>query len=371
MNIKDVQSKEDNRLVAFFLETAVLILLGMGTVFVFSAQSRVNSAITIDTFLRSQAGKHLIFAIISVLIISILQKVHYNKLRRVAIPLLIISFISLASVYTPIGVEINGARRWIKIADLTFQPSELVKIALVIFLASKLTEDNFDIRSFWKGFFPIATICGIYIGLIGREDFGTAALIAAISAIMLITAGAKLLHIILLSIPAIAGFGYLIITNPYRLERIYSFLDIWKDPQDSGYHAIQSLIGIANGGWFGVGLGSGLQKYGYLPEDTTDFIFSIICEELGFVGGVLIILIMITITFIGIRTYRKMQDPFGKLLIAGFFTSISLQAAINIAVATVSIPTKGIALPFVSAGGSGLLALSSAVAICCNIIKEK
>ncbi len=352
------------------LKLIVLFLMSLGIVMIFSAQSRVNSPIEFNRFFFTPAGKQIIFTIIAMTLILTISKLNYTVFQSIHHILLIIALILVVSVYTPIGVEINGARRWIRIGSFTFQPSEFLKFALVIFLAGKLTRKNFNIKSFWKGLIPIAIISGICCAIVGKEDFGTALLLACIVGLMLIIGGAKISHLIILSIPAIVGFSYLIITNPYRLNRIISFLDIWSDPQNKGYHAIQSLIGIANGGWFGVGLGNGLQKYGYLPEDTTDFIFSIICEELGFIGAAIVILLIISIIVISLWIYKNTSNTFGKLLTFGFVSTIGLQTCINIAVVTVSIPTKGIALPFISAGGSGLICFSLSVAILCNILSQ-
>ena len=206
--------------------------------------------------------------------------------------------------------------------------------------------------------------------MIGKEDFGTAALIAVVSGLVLITGGARLWHLILFALPGAAMFAALIIEKPYRLRRITAFMDIWSDPQDSGYHAIQSLVAIGNGGWWGAGLGKGIQKYGYLPEDTTDFIFSIVCEELGFLGAVLVIALLATLVWCGWRIFHRCGDGLGKLLTFGIVGTIALQAAMNIAVATVSVPTKGIALPFVSAGGSGLIFSAMALGLVCSVARQ-
>ena len=351
------------------MQGIAVLLMGVGVVMIYSAQGRIG--VESSGFWNSPAGKQIVFAFIGIVLMSIVSRMNTDVLRLKksiirwsGLWILLASLAVLLCVYVPgIGLKVNNARRWLKIGAISFQPSEIVKFATVIFLAGLLSSPKFNVRSFFKGLVPVIIVLGVICGIIGREDLGTSALIALVGGLMLIAGGAKYWQMLVPVIPAIGGFVYMIIKKPYRLERIMTFMNIWKDPQGSGYHPIQSLISIADGGWFGKGLGLGIQKYGYLPEDTTDFIFSIICEELGIIGGVLIIGLIVWLMIICWRIYRSAEDDFSRLLIFGLGCIIGLQSAMNIAVATVSIPTKGIALPFVSAGGSGLICFAIAIGI--------
>ncbi|MFA5863380.1 MAG: putative lipid II flippase FtsW [Phycisphaerae bacterium] len=357
------------------LQGLVLALMGLGMVMIYSAQGRVDKPPLHDEFLNSPAGKQIIFAVVSVIMMVIFSRVDYNrfrmgenKIRFIGLWLVILAVILLVAVHVPkIGLEINGSKRWLKFGPVTFQPSEFAKLALVIYLAGKLTDSMFPKKEFFRGLIPLCFVIGIVCALVGTEDLGTAAVIAGVSVLMLLVGGVRVWHLILPVIPGLLGFVGLIIAKPYRLQRITTFLDPWKDPQGTGYHPIQSLIAIATGGWWGRGLGEGIQKYGYLPEDTTDFIFSIISEELGMVGGIAVLGIFAVLIIVGWLIYRQSKDDFGKMLVFGLIGTIGLQAVINVAVATVSMPTKGIALPFVSAGGSGLLFAAIAIGLISSV----
>ncbi len=357
------------------LEGISILLMGIGIVMIYSAQGRIGGEESFSSFWNTPAGKQMIFAIFGVILMHITSRANIEKLKLKddflkwpGLWIMLGSLVILFGVYVPgIGLEVNNARRWIKIGTISFQPSEIVKFSTIIFLSGLICYEKFDIRRFFSGIMPTILILGLICGIIGKEDLGTSALIALVSGLLLLAGGARLWHLLIPSLPALAGFGYMIIKKPYRLKRITTFLDIWKDPQGSGYHAIQSLISIADGSWLGTGLGLGVQKYGYLPEDTTDFIFSVICEELGMLGGVFVILLIIWMIIICWRIYRSIEDEFGKLLVFGLTCIIGFQSAMNIAVATVSVPTKGIALPFISAGGSGLICFSVAIGLICSV----
>jgi len=363
---------------ALMLQGLVLALMGLGLIMIYSAQGRVDKPPMQNDFFNtdSPASKQVTFAIVSVFVMAVVSRVDYQwfrsreqALRSAAVWMLILSVVLLVAVYIPgLGLEKNGAKRWLKF-PITFQPSEFAKLALVVYLASKLTDPTFPRREFWRGLVPLVMVIGLVCGLIVKEDLGTGAVIALVSTMMLVIGGVRIWYLVLPTIPGLLGFAYAVITKPYRLKRITTFLDPWADPQGAGYHAIQSLLAIASGGWWGLGLGGGLQKYGYLPEDTTDFIFSIISEELGMVGGMAVMGVFAVIVVVGWLIYRHARDNFGKLLVFGFTGTIALQAVINVAVATVSMPTKGIALPFVSAGGSGLVFSAVAVGLICSVCR--
>ncbi len=280
--------------------------------------------------------------------------------------LLVIGFLIVALV-PGVGSERHGARRWIHFGPeqygLGFQPSELAKLGVIIFIAAWLAHRQGIMHRFWRGLIPAVMLIGLVDALIILEDLGTAALITLVGGMLILAAGARWWHAGLLAFPGLVGFAGMVVAKPYRMERLTSFQNIWADPLGSGYHAIQSLISIASGGMWGQGLGGGMQKLGYLPEARNDFIFSVICEEMGTVGGWVILGMFLCLTLLGLMILRQAHDPFGKLLAMGITLMIGFQAAMNIAVVTVSVPTKGISLPFISAGGSGVIFYSIAAGL--------
>ncbi len=284
---------------------------------------------------------------------------------------LVIAVVLLAAVWVPgLGVESHGRRRWVAFGPLGFQPSEVAKPALVVFLAAMLTRRRPD----GAGTKPDLTVAMLAVGLVcamvGVEDFGTAALLALVGGLMMLVRGCPLRTLAAWSIPAVGAFTYLLVSHPYRVKRLMAFTNIWEDPLGAGYHPIQSLAAIASGGWSGRGLGAGMAKYGYLPEGRTDFIFSIICEELGVLGGGMVILLFITFVLLGLATMRRapMNDGgFARLFAFGVTVTFGLQALMNIAVVTVVAPTKGIALPLVSSGGSGVFCFCAAIGLLAGV----
>ncbi len=360
----------------------VLLLMAVGTVFVFSASANVTQDIELCRFYQYTSLRQSLFFIAAVPVMWVISCIDYRRLgmskgllRSPATYLLGLSTILLVVVLIPrFGAEINYARRWLRIpigpVHVSFQPSELAKWALIIFLAGVGQRYNDKLRSFFGGFVPACLVVGFVAGLILIEDFGTAALVVVLSFLMLIIAGVKWLHI-LPPLPFAAGaFAAAILSSPERKQRILAFLhpDKWTD--SINYQPSQSLIALGSGGMLGKGLGMGICKYGHLPEDTTDFIFAIIGEELGFVGTASVILLFIAFVWLGVIVVVRCRDPFGQLLASGIVLAIAIQAALNIAVVTVVLPTKGIPLPFVSAGGTSLLLSAAAVGVLMNIAKR-
>ncbi len=254
------------------------------------------------------------------------------------------------------GRSANGASRWLTIGPagggVSFQPSELMKWALIIALAWYCTRRRGVMGRFWWGLLPGLVLTAVAAGVVVIEDLGTGALIAAGAVLVLIAGGAKLWHLGLMVPPAVAGLVFAIVQEPYRMRRLTAFMDPWADAQGTGYHPIQSMLAFAQGGVSGSGLGGSVQKY-HIPEDTTDFIFPILCEELGLGGAALVVGLFIAMLWIGLGIVRDSEDTFGRLVGVGVLFTIGMQAVINIAVVTVVVPTKGIALPFVSMGGTG------------------
>ncbi len=351
-------------------------LMAIGAVMTFSARSRVPSDEAIAMWpVISQWSRQLLFVIGGLVAMLVSTRLSYRlwsaKRGVLAIGLLALAIVLLLLVFVPgVGVEVKGARRWIHIGSaasgLRLQSSEVAKLAMPIFLAVWMTK-LVNIRE-WRGFLSAVGVSGLVIGLVGLEDYGTAALMAAVAGIMLMMAGARWLHLILPVIPAAAAFAYLLISKPHRMERLTTFQNIWADPDRTGYQAIQSLCTIAGGGWWGRGLGQGIVKQ-YLPEAHNDFIFAVICEELGAVGAMAVIALFIAFLWNAHRIVCFCKNPTGRLLAMGLAMTIGLQAAMNIAVVTVSVPTKGISLPLVSAGGSGTICLGAMVGILAGTLR--
>ena len=360
----------------------VAALLGLGVVMVFSASASLTPASPIDEPLRNPSMRQAAFTVValaSLLVVGLCPhrfwRIRRNSLFQPAVLLLLITLTFLAAVLVPgIGVVRNGARRWLSFGPTTwgigFQPSEIAKLALVVFLAAFCGHLGKRLRRFWTGFLPAVMTLGAFAGLVGVEDLGTGLLVALVGGCILLGAGARIWHLGLAGLPAMAGAVYLVLHKSYRLERLTSFLNPEADPQGSGYHQIQSLLTIASGGWWGQGLGAGVQKYGYLPEGRTDFIFAVICEELGIVGGVAVIALFGILLWQGKRAMEGAPTEFGRLLALGATLTVGLQAAMNIAVVTVSVPTKGIALPLVSAGGTGVIFFCILLGLLVNVARH-
>jgi len=349
-------------------------LMAIGAVITFSAAASLEGPMVGWPFWEYPAMRQLVFLAGALVAMLVMTHVPYRCwCRRGGKPawtLLALALIGSALVFVPgIGEEINNARRWIRLGPTSYglriQPSEIVKIALPIFLAVWIAI-RVDIRSFRRGLAPAVLMIGACVAVVGIEDFGTAVLLAAVGGAMLLVGGARWLHLLLLVLPAVPGFAYLLFSRAHRIERLLTFLDIWRDPEGKGYQAIQSLCTIASGGWWGRGLGAGFVK-GYLPAARNDFIFAVICEEMGMIGAMAVIALLIALIWNGRVVFTRCPDPVGRLLAFGITLTIGLQAAMNIAVVTVSVPTKGIALPLVSAGGSGAILMGGLVGILANI----
>ena len=382
-----------------FASASILIfcvsLIVLGVVMVFSASTSLDNQQAPENPLSSLPVRQALFSLGSIVVMWITYLTGHRWMRwrgpallpdapddpdggprpiriQPAVVMLAVVVLCLAAALVPgIGAERHGARRWLQVGPahlgLGFQPSELAKIGLIVFLAAWLAHRPLIIKKFWTGILPAVGLVAGVVGLIVIEDFGTAALLALVGGVMIMAAGARVWHAMLLAVPALAGFGAMILAEPYRLERIVGFRNMWDDPLGKGYHAIQSLVTIASGGLWGRGLGAGWQKLGYLPEAHTDFIFVIICEELGLVGGFAVLCLYLCIIVLGWRVVVAQTDLFAKLLALGITLLFGFQAAINIAVVTASVPTKGISLPLVSAGGSGVLTYAFLLALLASV----
>ena len=317
--------------------------------------------------------KHIVFTAVGVLCLAVAMKVPYTFYRKVTYPLLLVATALLVCLYLPgVGLEAGGARRWIKVAGFTFQPSEPAKLAVVIFLAYSLSAKAERIKTFSIGFLPNVLIPGVVIALILFEtDLGSAVTLSAVVLLMNFVAGVRLRYLAGLALSGV-GLGFAVIRNfSYMQDRIDIFLDPWKDPFGKGFQMVQSFVAFGSGGLAGVGLGEGKQKLFYLPEAHTDFILSVIGEELGFIGVSAVVAFYVVFLICGVRIASKAKGLYAKYLALGLTFMVVLQAVVNMGVVVGLLPPKGLPLPFVSYGGSSLLVSLVAVGILVNIfIKE-
>ncbi|MCZ6834711.1 MAG: putative lipid II flippase FtsW [Planctomycetota bacterium] len=347
----------------------VVSLLVIGVVMVQSAGLRIVPDRTID-IREVLLGKQAALAAMAILTLFIASRLPVNKLYQTRgwlnpIPWIVLgSMALLLVVHLPgIGKEVNGARRWIELGPIGFQPSELAKWGFIIVIAWWAARHADSMHLLRRGFLPPMILLGLACVLIATEDLGTSVLIGTVGVCMLIAAGARLWHVSLLIPVGAAGFVTAVMTSEYRINRLKAFLDPFQDPQGIGYHIIQSMSAINGGGLAGRGLGNSVQKFGYLPEDTTDFIFAIICEELGVMGAAIVVCLYAALLLGGFSIIRRLTCPFQSLLGLGVLLTIGFQALINMAVVTGMAPTKGIALPLLSAGGTGWIVTAFSIGL--------
>ncbi|MEN6320387.1 MAG: putative lipid II flippase FtsW [Syntrophaceae bacterium] len=344
-----------------------LLLITIGTVMIYSS----SSIIAMKRFNDGQyfLKKQIFFVLLGLGIMVLMTKIPFDKLKNLAYPGILLSIVLLSLILIPhVGIKAGGATRWLKLGFFSFQVTEMVKVCMVLFLAFFLTRKHNNITDFKRGMLIPLLVTLLIVGLILLEpDFGTAFIITVIMMLMLYLSGCRITHlaaIVGLSIP----FGiYFLLQKSYRVTRLLSFLDPWKDPQHSGFQIIQSLLSFGSGGTFGVGIGDGMQKLFYLPEPHTDFILSIIAEESGFIGVLIVIFLFVILIVRGFTISFKAPDLFSSLLAAGLTMVIALEAFINIAGVMGLIPLKGLALPFVSYGGTSLIMSLTAAGILLNI----
>ena len=312
--------------------------------------------------------KQGVWVVIGFIVMLVTMQFNYQllKSRRVVYGLLFISTIALISVFG--FSKINGAHRWLKFPGFSIQPSEISKLTLAIFLAYFLEKRAGEEGDLWRTFIPCGIVTCWLAGLIVIEpDLGTALMLAMVFAVVIYTAGARVLHLTLAAAPALIGVVGLLIFVPWRMQRMITFLDPWADQQGGGFQVVQSLIAVGSGGPNGLGFAQGRQKMLFLPFAHSDFIFAVVSEELGLVGGLVVILLFALFLWRGVRAALLAPDRFGMLLSLGIVTSIVAQALFNISVVLSLLPTKGIPLPFISYGGSSLVPTLAAVGILLNI----
>ncbi|MDP3980805.1 MAG: putative lipid II flippase FtsW [Chlamydiota bacterium] len=348
----------------------VLSLIGVGLVMIYSTSAVLAQARYADEyfFLKRQ----LIWTSVGIVFLYLCYRIPSDFWNRHARWMLAITIVLLISVHIPyLGRTVGGARRWIVIGAFTFQPSELAKLSLIIYLSSWLSQHQHCVKSFGKGFVPMMLIVGGVVGLIIiQPDLGTCIVLGTISFVLLFVGGVRIFYLISLLLSALPALYYSILNVAYRKARILSFLNPWEDPLGKGFQIIQSFIALGSGGWFGVGLGQSRQKLFYLPEAHTDFIFSILGEELGFIGTLFVCMLYMILVILGYRAATKAKDLFSHLAGIGIVTLIAMQTVINIGVVTGSFPTKGLPLPFVSFGGSSLVMNMMGIGILMGIARS-
>lgn len=344
-----------------------LALLGTGLVMVYSAAGgRTTSLAGADKALLS----HALHVLLGLTVLWVVSRVDYHAYRRWATHLWVVGVVLLAIVlcFPPV----KGARRWIVLSSaVRFQPSELMKLALVLCLAKYLSGQQESIRTFKKGFMAPSVIVGVACALIFVEkDLGTSALVAVAGFTLMLVAGSRPLFVVMLGCVALPLLFERVRESPYQWQRIVTFLNPYAYPDGAGYHSIQSLIALGSGGWFGLGLGCGRHKLLFVPETRADSVFCVIGEETGFVGAALVVAAYMLLVREGIKAALRAPDLFGSLLAFGITLMIGLQAAINVAVVTVSVPTKGLPLPLISAGGSAILVTLASLGVLLNVAKQ-
>jgi cell division protein FtsW len=345
----------------------VLFLVGIGIVLVFSASSALalKKFGTDSYFLKKQA----LFALLGVVALVICRHFPYRFLRYLAYPLLILALVFLAAIQIPeFGYSAGGAIRWFRFKSFTFQPSEFARFAMIIYLAYSMSRKMDKIKDFYVGFLPHALVFGMFAALIIiQPDFGSVVILGAVFWIMLFAGGVRISHLMASLFLIIPIAYYLMVNAEYRIKRIMSFLNPWQYPADEGYQIIHSLMAFGTGGIWGTGIGKGYQKLFYLPEPHTDFIFSVIGEELGLLGVLTILGLYVLIFWRGISIARNSRDSFGSFVAIGLTTAIGLQVCVNTGVALGLLPTKGLTLPFLSYGGTSLLINMASIGILMNI----
>ena len=351
----------------------VLILLTFGLIMILSASSPVAYASSMTNHNSFYYfNKQLMWAVIGGVAMFFTSNYDYWKWKRLAKIAIIGSFLLLIAVLIPgIGIVVNDARRWIQLGPINFQPSEVAKFGVVLFFAVSLSK-NYKVLKKFGGLLLYLAILGIFALVIMMEPhFSCTMLILSSAAIMLFVAGAEWKHILTLAVPGIVGIVGMVIAAPYRLKRVTTFLDPFKDIRGDGWQIVQSLYAIGSGGIFGAGIGQSRQKYLNIPEPQNDFIFAIVCEELGLVGAIIVIALFAFLIYRGIKIAMEAPDLFGTLLTVGIISLIAIQALVNIAVVTSSMPVTGMPLPFFSYGGTALAITMAEMGIVLNVSKHR
>ncbi len=354
-----------------WLFTAVAALVAIGLVMVFSASSATAYADHGD--IAYYVKRQFVWLVVGLGGALLLYRIDYTRLRAFAPWLLVGATVGLLLVFVPhVGFGVNGGRRWIGVGSFSIQPSEFAKLALVVYLSAVLSTRGERITSLGNGLFPLCLPAAIMGVLVLKEpDMGTASLIFFIALAILFAAGARLMHLALLVGATVPFAALTVLTSPYRRARVFAFVDPWRDPLNTGFHIVQSLLALGSGGIFGVGLGASRAKFFYLPEQYTDFIFSVLGEELGLIGTLVVVALFVVFAYRAIKIALAAPDRFGFFLAIGCGAMIAIQAFVNIGVVSSSWPVTGVPLPFISFGGSSLVVNLLAVALIANVGRHR
>lgn len=354
----------------YWVLITVLFLLTLGICMVYSASSyyALRKFDSKEYFLTRQ----LIWAVVGIFAMLIVSRLDYRRVAQFSPIMMLLSIILLILVRIPgIGSYINDSWRWFNFGFASFQPSEMAKLSIILFFSFSLSKKNEILQSFWKGFVPYLLIIGVIdFLLIIEPHYSATILITVVAVIIMFSAGAKIWHFIVISFLAIPLGVYFAFSEEYRVKRILTFLDPFADPTDSGYQIVNSLYAIGSGGLFGKGIGQSVQKNLYIPEPHNDFIFSILAEELGFLGSITVLSLFLVLIWRGIRVAMHAQDTLGSLIAVGVTSLIAVQVIVNVAVVTSSIPATGMPLPFFSYGGSSLAFLLVGIGMLLNISRS-
>jgi cell division protein FtsW len=345
----------------------VVALVSVGVVMVYSSSAIVASDKFGDPYFFLK--KQLFWAVLGFGCLWGAMAVDYHHLRGAVVPLLTLSIVLLVLVLIPpFGQEINGTRRWFRWGPISFQPAELAKFSLVLYLASFFDRKREIVETFWFGFLPPLLVSGAMAGLVLLQpDLGNSLTLLAMAFCLLFLAGGRVKQMGLVALSALPLIAIVIFMAPYRWRRIEAFLDPWADPRGSGFQIIQSYLALGGGGPFGRGLGESKQKLFYLPESHTDFIFAIVGEELGFVGAAAVVCLFACFVWRGLKIGLRAPDSFGAYMALGFTALLATQTLVNLGVVTGTLPTKGLPLPFLSFGGSALIMAMLSTGILLNI----
>jgi cell division protein FtsW len=347
-----------------------VLLVTLGILLVFDTTYFYSKLYYDNSF--KMLGKHLASIIMGAALLGVLSRWRSTTFRRLARPALVLSFLLLLLTLVP-GIKhcANGACRWVNIGPLNFQPAEFVKLAFVAYVAAHLSSVQKNVGTWRHGIVPVLVVMGVLQAvLVSQPDFGTVVLIGALAVALMFLAGAKVLHLALLALPLFMLAALAVTLESYRLKRFLCFLDPSQDPLGACYQLVMSFRTFASGGYQGIGLGSSLQKTGWLPEAHTDFVFAIIGEEGGLIGATLVLLLFCWFVYRGFRIAYRHPDTFSQLLAAGLTLTIAVQVLINMGVVLGLLPTKGLALPFLSYGNSSMLATLAGVGTLMALSRE-
>ena len=344
-----------------------LLLLVIGVVMIYSASAVLASRQYGDSLFFFK--RQMLWAAFGLVVLAAASRVPYEFWNRMALPLVLGTVILLGLVLIPVvGLELNGSRRWLRWGWLTLQPSEAARLCSVIYLARYLMKKKNRLDDFFRDFLPPMIVIGVFLALImGESDLGTALVLGGVAGLLLFIGGARWRHLWAMGLLAAPVVYAMIMKIGYRRQRLMAFLDPWRDPTDTGFQVIQSFLAMGGGGPVGMGLGEGRQKLFFLPYPHTDFIFAVIGEELGLLGTLTVLILFGMLAWRGLSISLRAPDLFGRHLAFGLTMMIVVQAMVNMAVVTGLVPTKGLTLPFLSYGGSSLVANLAAVGILWNI----